>query len=118
MIATHRPLKAGIWARSAVKVVDGATGTACADILAFLDWSEPDDENFAKEARVTNSPTLGDALMNAMMDAMAPHQVMSKQALNSESIWARMLATLLGPAEPWEQSRGRGFDGERASSPR
>ena len=54
----------------------------------------------------TNSPNLHDALMNAIMDAMAAHQVMSKQALNSESIRARMLATLLGPGELWDGLRG------------
>ncbi len=54
----------------------------------------------------TNSPNLGDELMNAIMDAMAAHQVMSKQALNSETIRARMLATLLGPGELWEALRG------------
>ncbi len=43
--------------------------------------------------------------MNAIMDAMAAHQVMSRQALNSESIRARMLATLLGPGELWEALR-------------
>jgi type I restriction enzyme R subunit len=53
----------------------------------------------------TNSPNLSDELMNAIMDAMAAHQVMSKQALNSESIRTRMLATLLGPGELWEALR-------------
>ncbi len=53
--------------------------------------------------------------MNAIMDAMAAHQTMSKQALNSEIIRARMLATLLGPGELWEQLRGQGVDGGRPS---
>ncbi len=53
-----------------------------------------------------NSPNLGEELMNAIMDAMAAHQVMSKQALNSEAIRARMLTTLLGPGELWEALRG------------
>ena len=53
-----------------------------------------------------NSPDLNDELMNAVMDAMAAHQAMSKQALNSESVRARMLAVLLGPGELWEALRG------------
>ena len=52
-----------------------------------------------------NSPTLQDELMNAIMDAMAAHQTMSKQALNSDMIRARMLAALLGPGELWNSLR-------------
>jgi type I restriction enzyme R subunit len=54
-----------------------------------------------------NSPSLNDELMNAIIDAMAAHQAMSKQALNSESIRARMLAVLLGPGALWEALRGK-----------
>ena len=42
------------------------------------------------------------------MDARAAHQSMSKQALNSESIRARILATLLGPGALWEALRAQG----------
>ena len=52
-----------------------------------------------------NSPILNDELMNAIIDAMAAHHSMSKQALNSESIRARILTVLLGPGELWEALR-------------
>jgi len=44
------------------------------------------------KAQFMNSPSLNDELMNAIMDAMAAHQSMSKQALNSDSLRARLLA--------------------------
>ena len=52
-----------------------------------------------------NSPNLSDELMNAIMDAMTAHQSMSRQALNSEALRARMLATILGPGELWDGLR-------------
>jgi type I restriction enzyme R subunit len=52
-----------------------------------------------------NSPHLGDELMNAIMDAMAAHQTMSRQALNSDNVRGRILATLLGPGQLWEALR-------------
>ena len=52
-----------------------------------------------------SSPDLGRELMNAIMDAMTAHQEMSKQALGSEGIRARILSTLLGPGELWEELR-------------
>ena len=55
-----------------------------------------------------NSPSLTNELMNAIIDAMAAHQSMSKQALNSESIRARILSVLLGPGELWEGLRSGG----------
>lgn len=54
-----------------------------------------------------NSPQLNDELMNAIMDAMAAHQSMSRQALNSDNIRGRILATLLGPGQLWEALRAR-----------
>lgn len=53
-----------------------------------------------------NSPSLQDELMKAIMEAMAAHQEMSKQALNSERVQAGMLAALLGPGALWEALRG------------
>ena len=53
-------------------------------------------------------------MMNAVMDAIAAPQAMSKQALNSESIRARMLAVLLGPGELWEALRGVGSAGSHS----
>ncbi len=52
-----------------------------------------------------NSPDLSGALLNAVMDAMAAHQTMSAQALNSEEKRARILAALLGPGRLWEMLR-------------
>lgn len=63
----------------------------------------------------SNSPNLGDELMNAIMEAMAAHQVMSRQALNSENIRARMLATLLGPGGLWEALRVASSGGTNAT---
>ncbi|MDJ0390272.1 DEAD/DEAH box helicase family protein [Roseomonas sp. E05] len=54
-----------------------------------------------------NSPNLSDELMNAIMDAMAAHQAMSRQALNSDNIRGRILATLLGPGQLWEALRAK-----------
>ena len=53
----------------------------------------------------SNSPSLNDELMNAIMDAMAAHQTMSRQALNSDMVRARMLSVLLGPGALWEALR-------------
>ncbi|WP_191057591.1 type I restriction endonuclease subunit R [Geminicoccus harenae] len=53
-----------------------------------------------------NSPSLGDELMNAIIDLMEAHQSMSKQALNSEAVRARILAAQLGPGALWEGLRG------------
>jgi type I restriction enzyme R subunit len=53
-----------------------------------------------------NSPDLTEALMQAIMDAMAAHQAMSTQALASQEKRARILATLLGPGQLWETLRG------------
>eukprot|EP01037_Dinobryon_pediforme_P005926 gene5926-5995_t len=57
------------------------------------------------KAQFMNSPSLNDELMNAIMDAMAAHQSMSKQALNSDTLRARLLVTLLGPGQLWEGLR-------------
>ncbi len=45
--------------------------------------------------------------MNAIMDAFAAHQTMSKQALGSERVRAGPKDILLGPAELYEALRGR-----------
>ena len=58
------------------------------------------------KSQFTNSPSLNEELMNAIMDTMAAHQSMSKQALNSDSLRARLLVTLLGPGRLWEGLRG------------
>ena len=53
------------------------------------------------------SPALPDELMNAIMDTMAVHQSMSRQALNSDTIRAAMLATMLAQGGLWEAFRQR-----------
>jgi type I restriction enzyme, R subunit len=52
-----------------------------------------------------NSPSLQDELMKAIMDAMAAHHTMSKQALGSENVQAGILSALLGPGALWETLR-------------
>ena len=54
-----------------------------------------------------HSPALPDELMNAIMDTMAVHQSMSRQALNSDAIRAAMLATMLAQGGLWEAFRQR-----------
>jgi type I restriction enzyme R subunit len=70
-----------------------------------------EDETLRAQAAVntkeqfTNSPDLKKALMDAIMDAMAAHQTMSRQALESDDLRSRILSTLLGPGELWENLR-------------
>jgi len=52
-----------------------------------------------------NSPNLQEELVKSIIDAMGAHQTMSKEALNSEAIRARLLTVLLGPGELWEGLR-------------
>lgn len=54
--------------------------------------------------------------MNAIMDAFAAHQTMSKQALDPERVRSRLKDILLGPAELYEALRNRGRSaGDRAA---
>jgi type I restriction enzyme R subunit len=61
----------------------------------------------------SNSPSLHDELMKAIMDAMSAHQTMSRQALNSDTIQARILSVLLGPGELWQTLRSVGGQAPR-----
>jgi type I restriction enzyme R subunit len=61
-----------------------------------------------KKEQFLNSPNLQDELMKSLIDAMAAHQTMSKQALNSENVRARLMTVLLGPGELWEGLREKG----------
>ncbi|MDZ5646982.1 type I restriction endonuclease subunit R [Nitrospirillum sp. BR 11828] len=63
--------------------------------------------NNTKE-QFANSPDLSGELMNAIMDALAAHGVMSKQALASERVRTGLKDTLLGPAQLYEALRARG----------
>ena len=59
------------------------------------------------KAQFSNSPDLGNALTEAVMDAMETHANLSAQALNSEVIRAGLLEVLLGPGQLWEALRQR-----------
>lgn len=63
--------------------------------------------NNSKE-RFADSPNLNDELMNAIIDAFAAHEAMSKQALNSDKVRAGLKDILLGPAQLYEALRARG----------
>jgi len=64
------------------------------------------------KAQFANSPTLDDAILNAVMDALEAHQSMSKQALDSDKVRAGLKSILLGPAQLYEALRG-GVDHSR-----
>jgi type I restriction enzyme R subunit len=65
------------------------------------------------KAQFANSPTLTTEILNAVMDALAAHSTMSKQALDSERVRDGLKDVLLGPAQLYEALRDRGT----ASSP-
>ncbi|HUW28603.1 MAG TPA: type I restriction endonuclease [Sulfuriferula sp.] len=58
-----------------------------------------------------DSPDLAKEIMNAIMDALAAHGTMSKQALDSERVRNGLKDVLLGPAQLYESLRGRGEGG-------
>jgi type I restriction enzyme, R subunit len=62
--------------------------------------------NNTKE-QFANSPDLSNELMNAIMDALAAHHLMSKQALESEKVRNGLREILLGPAQLYEALRER-----------
>ncbi|MDP2827077.1 MAG: type I restriction endonuclease [Sulfuricellaceae bacterium] len=55
-----------------------------------------------------DSPDLSKEIMNAIMDALAAHGTMSKQALDSSRVRDGLKDVLLGPAALYEALRGRG----------
>ena len=55
-----------------------------------------------------DSPDLAKEIMNAIMDALAAHSTMSKQALDSERVRNGLKDVLLGPAQLYEALRGQG----------
>jgi len=65
--------------------------------------------NNTKE-QFANSPDLSNELMNAIMDALAAHNTMSKQALESERVRSGLRDILLGPAQLYESLRSRAGD--------
>jgi type I restriction enzyme R subunit len=60
------------------------------------------------KAQFASSPTLTTEIMNAVMDALAAHETMSRQALGSESVREGLKEVLLGPAGLYEALRQRG----------
>ncbi|BBF93415.1 type I restriction endonuclease subunit R [Blastochloris tepida] len=56
----------------------------------------------------SNSPDLGPEIESAIMDALAAHTAMSKQALESEHVRRGIRDILLGPGQLWELLRARG----------
>jgi type I restriction enzyme R subunit len=64
--------------------------------------------NSNTKEQFANSPDLSNALMNAIMDALAAHGTMSKQALGSEKVRGGLKDILLGPAQLYEALRNQG----------
>ena len=62
--------------------------------------------NNTKE-QFANSPDLTKEIMNAIMDALAAHQTMSRQALDSEKVREGLKDILLGPAGLYEALKER-----------
>lgn len=62
-----------------------------------------------------NSPDLKDALLNAIMDALDAHQIMSSQALGSEKVRDGLRDILLGPAQLYEALRAKSGGGSHAT---
>ncbi len=62
--------------------------------------------NNTKE-QFANSPDLPNEITNAIMDAYEAHTLMSKQALNSETIRSALKDILLNHAQLWEALRSR-----------
>ena len=59
------------------------------------------------KAQFAASPTLDNALLDAIMDALDAHQTMSKQALDSAQVRDGLKSVLLGPAQLYEALRHR-----------
>jgi type I restriction enzyme R subunit len=57
------------------------------------------------KAQFANSPTLSKEIMNAVMDALAAHTTMSKQAIDSEKVREGLKDVLLGPGQLYEALR-------------
>lgn len=62
--------------------------------------------NNSKE-QFANSPDLSNEIMGAIMDALAAHTTMSKQALDSDKVREGLKDILLGPAKLYEALRER-----------
>ena len=62
--------------------------------------------NNTKE-QFANSPDLQNEIMNAIIDALDAHTLMSTQALNSETVRGGIKDILLNHAQLWEALRAR-----------
>lgn len=60
------------------------------------------------KAQFSAWPTLDDAILDAIMDALDAHQTMSRQALDSRRVRSGLKSILLGPAELYEALRQEG----------
>lgn len=60
------------------------------------------------EAQFANSPTLGDELMSAIIEAFEAHAALSKQAMESQKVQEGLKEVLLGPAKLYQALRLRG----------
>jgi type I restriction enzyme R subunit len=63
--------------------------------------------NNTKE-QFSNSPDMANGILNAIMDALAAHSTMIRQALDSEKVRSGLKDVLLGPAQLYEALRARG----------
>ena len=57
------------------------------------------------KAQFSNSPTLANEIMEAIIGAFAAHTTMSKQALDSDKVRKGLKDVLLGPGQLWESLR-------------
>ena len=55
------------------------------------------------KTQFASSPTLGKALMDAIIEALDAHQTMSSQALSSKRVQDELKDILLGPGKLWEE---------------
>ena len=69
------------------------------------------------KAQFANSPTLSTEITNAVMDALAAHEAMSKQALASERVREGLKDVLLGPAQLYEALRAQDHDQRSPGAP-
>ena len=57
------------------------------------------------KTQFASSPTLSSAILDAIIDAMAAHESMSSQALNSAKVREGLRNVLLGPGQLYEELR-------------
>jgi type I restriction enzyme R subunit len=66
--------------------------------------------NNTKE-QFSNSPDLATEMLSAIMDALAAHDTMSRQALDSPRVRSGLKDVLMGPGQLYEALRTRGASG-------